>query len=130
MVHHVALYKPSPPARLSLLTPPFRDGPAGLSRLAYARKVYVASKTGYLMKKSGASMGAKHGMGKIKFMNYVAKKRFFVLTGTSLMYHHDHRNLDDSLNSKVHSRMLEKNTTLQQPKKAVIYFFSPLISFS
>lgn len=56
------------------------------------------------MKKSGTELGENSGgsgLGKIKFMNYVAKKRFVVLTGTSLMYHHDHKNLDDPTSSKV-----------------------------
>ncbi|CAN0043227.1 unnamed protein product, partial [Ascophyllum nodosum] len=77
-------------------------GPKGLTRAAYARKVFVASKTGYLMKKSGTELRESNGKGvmKIKLMNYVTKKRFFVLTGASLMYHRDHRNLDDPTSSK------------------------------
>ena len=83
---------------------PSSISPKGLTRAAYARKVFVASKTGYLMKKSGTELRESNGKGviKIKFMNnYVTKKRFFVLTGASLMYHRDHRKLDDPTSSKV-----------------------------
>lgn len=75
-----------------------------MSRAEYSRKVFVASKTGYLTKKSSTSRqaaGKGAGIGKIKFLNYVSKKRYFVLTGQSLMYHHDHNKLDDPLHSKV-----------------------------
>ena len=84
---------------------PSSISPKGLTRAAYARKVFVASKTGYLTKKSGTELRESNGkrvMKKIKFMNYVVtKKRFFVLTGASLMYHRDHRKLDDPTSSKV-----------------------------
>ena len=83
---------------------PSSISPKGLTRAAYARKVFVASKTGYLTKKSGRELRESNGkrvMKKIKFMNYVTKKRFFVLTGASLMYHRDHRKLDDHTSSKV-----------------------------
>lgn len=79
-------------------------GPGSMSRAEYSRKVFVASKTGYLSKKSSTSQQAAAkgaGIGKIKFLNYVSKKRYFVLTGESLMYHHDHAKLDDPLHSKV-----------------------------
>lgn len=78
-----------------------RPTATGLSRAAYARKVFVGIKTGYLMKRASKLMGDNNQLGKIKFLNYVMKRRFFVLTGTTLAYHHDHKNLDDSLNSKV-----------------------------
>ena len=80
------------------------SGPGAMSRAEYSRKVFVASKTGYLTKKSSTSRqaaGKGAGIGKIKFLNYVSKKRYFVLTGQSLMYHHDHNKLDDPLHSKV-----------------------------
>ena len=83
---------------------PSSISPKGLTRAAYARKVFVASKTGYLMKNSGTELRESNGkrvMKKIKFMNYATKKRFFVLTGASFMYHRDHRKLDDPTSSKV-----------------------------
>ena len=64
----------------------------------------MASKTGYLTKKSGTQLRESNGkrvMKKLNFMNYVTKKRFFVLTGASLMYHRHHRKLDDPTSSKV-----------------------------
>ncbi|CAM9324323.1 unnamed protein product, partial [Ectocarpus sp. 13 AM-2016] len=104
------------------------DGPGALSRAAYARKVFVASKTGYLTKKSGTAQGgAKNGgIGKIKFMNYVAKKRFFVLTGESLMYHHDHKNLDDQLNSK--EIILDENSFISFSNEPSLGFAIELIA--
>lgn len=84
------------------LAQPFRPSCAELSRAAYGRRVFVPMKSGYLMKRASKTRTElSNSLGKIKFLNYVTKRRFFVLTGTSLAYHHDHRNLDDPLHSKA-----------------------------
>ena len=82
---------------------PSSISPKGLTRAAYARKVFVASKTGYLIKKSGTELRESNGkrVMKIKFMNYATEMRFFVLAGAPLMYNRDHRKLDDPTSSKV-----------------------------
>lgn len=62
----------------------------------------MAMKSGYLVKRASKTpTELSNNLGKIKFLNYVSKRRFFVLTGTTLAYHHDHRNLDDPLHSKA-----------------------------
>ncbi|CBJ33808.1 hypothetical protein Esi_0621_0001 [Ectocarpus siliculosus] len=59
-------------------------------------------------------------------MNYVSKKRFFVLTGESLLYHHDHKNLDDPLNSK--EIILDENSVISFSNEPSLGFAIELIA--